>query len=266
VPRVALGIEYDGTAYRGWQTQRHAVSVQDALERALSAVAAVPVSVTAAGRTDAGVHACGQVVHFDVPVDRPRRAWIRGVSSHLPPDIGVRWAAFPGDQFDARRSGTARRYRYLLQGSPLPPVLLRNRVGWTWKSLSLRPMQQAAECLIGEHDFSSFRAAGCQARHPVRHVREIAVYQQSDLIVVEVEANAFLHHMVRNIVGSLLMVGAGEQTPDWLARVLAARDRRLAGVTAPAGGLYLLGVRYPERYGLPGPFPGPAFASAGGAK
>lgn len=261
VSRLALGVEYDGSAYRGWQAQAHAPSVQAELEAALHAIAGHPVRVTAAGRTDAGVHACAQVVHFDTPADRPDRAWVRGVNSHLPADIGVRWVARPGEDFDARRSGVARRYRYLLQASALAPVLSRARVGWTWKSLDVERMRVAAECLVGEHDFSSFRAAGCQAKHPVRRVTELTLRQQHDTIALDIEANAFLHHMVRNIVGSLMAVGAGDQSPAWLADVLAARDRRLAGVTAPAAGLYLLGVRYPDRFGLPGPPMGPVFAS-----
>ena len=266
MPRLALGIEYDGSAYSGWQAQAHAPSVQAVVEQALTAIACTPVSVTAAGRTDAGVHACGQVVHCDVPVERPDRAWVRGVNSHLPADVGVRWVRRPGTAFDARRSASARRYRYVLQASPLAPVLLRHQVAWTWKRLALAPMRAAAGCLLGEHDFSSFRAAGCQARHPVRRVHGIELSQAGDLFIFDIEANAFLHHMVRNIVGSLMQVGAGEQPPEWMAQVLRQRDRREAGITAPAAGLYLLGVRYPQRFGLPDPAPGPAFASSSGAE
>ena len=266
MPRLALGIEYDGSAYSGWQAQAHARSVQAELERALAAIACRPVAVTAAGRTDAGVHACAQVVHFDVSVHRPERAWVRGVNSHLPDDIGVRWVAAPGDDFDARRSGLSRRYHYVLQASPLAPVLMRHRVGWTWKTLTLEPMRAAARHLLGEHDFSSFRAAGCQAKHPVRTIVDVQLERQGEFIVFEVEANAFLHHMVRNIVGSLLLVGTGERPADWLAELLSARDRRLAGVTAAPQGLYFLGVRYPARFGLPAPLPGPLFASSEAAE
>lgn len=258
--RVALGVEYDGSAYSGWQRQAHATTVQGCLEQALSAIAEAPIEVTAAGRTDAGVHACGQVVHFDSPVERPDRAWVRGVNSQLPDAIGVRWVRYPGPAFDARRSGQSRCYRYLLLDDPLPPVLQRSRVGWTWKSLCVDSMHTAAQALVGEHDFSSFRAAGCQAHHPIRQVLAVSVTRQHGMIVVDIEANAFLHHMVRNIVGSLMLVGSGEQPQRWLAEVLAARDRRLAGVTAPATGLYLLGARYPAEFGLPEPALGPVFA------
>ena len=258
--RLALGVEYDGSGYSGWQRQHHADSVQARLEQAIAAIARHPVEVVAAGRTDAGVHACAQVVHFDTPVARPGRAWVRGVNSHLPPDIGVRWVAWPGDDFDARRSGLYRSYRYLLMDTPLRPVLLRDRVGWTWKPLDAARMQAAAGHLIGEHDFSSFRAAACQAHHPVRRIKSLRIARHDGVIAFDITANAFLHHMVRNIVGTLMAVGAGEKPDDWVATVLAARDRRRAGMTAPAGGLYLQGVGYPERFGLPGPPPGPVFA------
>ncbi len=258
--RLALGVEYDGSGYSGWQRQHHADSVQARLEQALAAIARHPVEVVAAGRTDAGVHACAQVVHFDTPVVRPGRAWVRGVNAHLPPDIGVRWVAWPGDDFDARRSGLYRSYRYLLLDTPLRPVLLRDRVGWTWKPLDAARMQAAAGDLIGEHDFSSFRAAACQAHHPVRRIQSLRIARHDGVIAFDITANAFLHHMVRNIVGTLMLVGAGEKPDDWVATVLAARDRRRAGMTAPAEGLYLQGVGYPERFGLPGPPPGPVFA------
>lgn len=258
--RLALGVEYDGSGYSGWQRQHHADSVQARLEQGIAAIARHPVEVVAAGRTDAGVHACAQVVHFDTPASRPGRAWVRGVNSHLPPDIGIRWAAWPGADFDARRSGLARSYRYLLLDAPLRPVLLRNRVAWTWKSLDVARMQAAAVALIGEHDFSSFRAAACQARHAIRRIETLRISRHDGVIAFDITANAFLHHMVRNIVGTLMAVGAAEQSPDWVAAVLAARDRRCAGTTAPAEGLYLQGVRYPARFGLPGPLAGPVFA------
>ncbi|PWG61163.1 tRNA pseudouridine(38-40) synthase TruA [Sediminicurvatus halobius] len=262
MPRIALGLEYDGTAFSGWQRQAHAASVQAALERAVGRVADVagPLEVVCAGRTDAGVHATGQVVHFDTDAERPARAWVRGVNSHLPASIGVRWAAWPGDDFHARFSATARRYRYILLSDPLRPVLRRDRVAWTWKPLSLKPMQAAAQCLLGEHDFSAFRAVACQAKHPVRTVRELTLHRLGDCIVLDIEANAFLHHMVRNIAGVLMAVGAGERPVEWVAEVLAGRDRTRGGVTAPPGGLYLTAVRYPERFGLPDPAPPPAFA------
>lgn len=260
MPRIALGIEYDGSAYHGWQRQAHAPTIQACVETALEAVACQPVSVTAAGRTDSGVHANAQVVHFDVPVERPDRAWLKGVNSHLPADIGVRWVARPGADFDARRTAIARRYRYLLMTTPLAPVLLRQRVGWSYQSLDIRRMHKAAQVLVGEHDFSSFRAAGCQAKHPYRQIHSLSVTHQADCVVIDIRANAFLHHMVRNIVGTLMRVGAGEQSPGWVADVLAACDRRLAGPTAGAEGLYFVGVEYPDCYDLPKPSVGPVFA------
>lgn len=260
MPRIALGLEYDGTAFSGWQRQAHAASVQAAVERAVSRIADAPVMVTCAGRTDAGVHATGQVVHFDCDRERPERAWVRGVNSHLPPSVGVRWAARPGAEFHARFSATARRYRYVLLSDPLRPVLRRDRVAWTWKPLRLEPMQAASGCLLGEHDFSAFRAVACQAKHPVRTIHELSVTRQGDCLVLEIEANAFLHHMVRNIAGALLAVGAGERPVDWVAEILAGRDRTRAGITAPPGGLYLTAVRYPEHFHLPRPAPPRAFA------
>lgn len=258
--RLALGIEYDGTAYSGWQAQDHAPSVQAAVENALAQIAQHPVSVTASGRTDAGVHALAQVIHCDVAVERPLRAWVRGVNAHLPSDIGVRWARAVDEHFDARRSAQARRYRYILCAQPTRPVLHRHRVGWTYKSLCVTPMQQAATCLIGEHDFSSFRAAGCQAKHPVRNIHALSVSAVGSLIHIDIEANAFIHHMVRNIVGTLIPIGAGEQSAAWLGEVLAARDRTQAGITAAAAGLYLVGARYPVGFGLPEIPQPPAFA------
>lgn len=260
MPRLALGIEYDGTAYSGWQAQDHAPSVQAAVESALAQIAQHPVSVTASGRTDAGVHALAQVVHCDVAVERPLRAWVRGVNAHLPPDIDVRWAQRVHSQFDARRSAQSRRYRYILCAQPTRPALHRHRVGWTYKPLAAAPMQQAASCLIGEHDFSSFRAAGCQAKHPVRNIHSLSVSAVGPFIHIDIEANAFIHHMVRNIVGTLLPIGAGERPVDWLAEVLATRDRTQAGITAAAAGLYLVGARYPVSDGLPELPSPPSFA------
>ncbi|RZU97984.1 tRNA pseudouridine(38-40) synthase TruA [Spiribacter vilamensis] len=262
--RLAIGVEYDGAAYSGWQRQHHADSVQGHLDKALGAIARHPIDTVAAGRTDAGVHACEQVVHFDTDANRPDRAWVKGVNTHLPDNIGVRWIAYPGDDFDARRSATSRVYRYLLIDSPERPVLLRDRVGWTFRALETVPMQQAAESLTGEHDFSSFRASACQAHHPIRRVDALTVMRYRGVIMVDIRANAFLHHMVRNIVGTLMAVGTGERPVEWVSDVLAARDRRRAGITAPAPGLYLVGVRYPLRFGLPGPPAGPVFAPAWG--
>ena len=260
MPRLALGIEYDGTAYSGWQAQQHAPSVQAALEAALAEIAQHPVSVTASGRTDAGVHALTQVVHCDVSVERPLRAWVRGVNAHLPKDIGVRWAQWVSADFDARRSAQSRRYRYILCTQPIRPVLYRSRVGWTYKSLAVEPMQRAAAALLGEHDFSSFRAAGCQAKHAVRRIHSLSVSATAPFVHIDIEANAFIHHMVRNIVGTLIPIGAGEQPAEWMGEVLAARDRTKAGVTAAAAGLYLIGARYPVSDQLPDLPPPPSFA------
>lgn len=248
--RIALGIEYDGKRFSGWQRQPHAPSVQEALEHALSRVADRPVEVVCAGRTDAGVHATHQVVHFDTATVRPERAWVRGVNSNLPGDVGVRWMREVAADFHARFSATARTYRYVILSHPVRPVLDRHRVAWTWRPLDVAPMRDAARHLLGEHDFSSFRAVACQAKHPVRTVHRLDVRYDGDRVALEVEANAFLHHMVRNIAGVLMAVGAGERRPDWAREVLDARDRTVAGVTAPAEGLYLVAVRYPERFGI----------------
>lgn len=260
--RIAIGLEYDGARYSGWQRQAHADSVQARLEQALAAVAGHPLESVAAGRTDAGVHACAQVVHFDTPATRPDRAWIKGVNAHLPGDIRVHWVRRPGEDFDARRRGESRHYRYLLIDHPERPALLRGRVGWTWRPLDAAVMHRAAQPLTGEHDFSSFRAAACQAHHAVRRIESLSVAREHGVLVIDVRANAFLHHMVRNIVGTLMAVGSGERPMEWVAEVLAARDRRCAGITAPAAGLYLVGVHYPPRYGLPEPPTGPVFAPA----
>ncbi|WP_440995268.1 tRNA pseudouridine(38-40) synthase TruA [Arhodomonas sp. SL1] len=249
--RIALGIEYDGSAFSGWQRQHHAPSVQAALERALGRIADAPVEVVAAGRTDAGVHATQQVVHADVPRWRPERAWVRGVNSNLPETVGVRWMRPVGEGFHARFSAVARRYRYVIHSHPVRPVLQRHRVAWTWRPLSVAPMQTAATHLLGEHDFSAFRAVACQARHPIRTVHELSVSGDGTWIHLDIEANAFLHHMVRNIAGVLMAIGAGDRPPEWAGAVLEGRDRTRAGVTAPAGGLYLVGVRYPATHGLP---------------
>lgn len=258
--RIALGVEYDGTDFSGWQRQAHAASVQQSLEAALSRVADAPIAVTCAGRTDAGVHATHQVVHFDTTAVRPERAWVRGVNSNLPPGVGVRWMRAVDDDFNARFSATARSYRYLILPCSVRPVLRRNRVAWTWQPLSLAPMREAAAHLLGEHDFSSFRAVACQAKHPVRTVLRLEVGALDDGICLDIEANAFLHHMVRNIAGALIAVGAGRHGPDWVKSVLQARDRTLASVTAPSGGLYLVGVRYPQRFGVPARGRCPGFA------
>ena len=249
--KIALGVEYDGSAYSGWQSQRHSPSVQAALEAALSRVANHPVAVWCAGRTDAGVHATAQVVHFESDAERSARAWVLGTNANLPPAVAVRWAQAVPAHFNARFSATARRYRYLLANQPSRPALWHGRMSWEFRPLDLPAMARAASSLLGEHDFSSFRAAGCQAKNPVRTMRHLDIAQSGTCVAFTLEANAFLHHMVRNIVGALLEVGRRERPEPWIAELLDARDRRLAGVTAPPDGLYLVGVQYPEEFGLP---------------
>lgn len=250
--RIALGIEYDGRGFRGWQVQRGVRTVQEAVETALGRVAAHPVRIGCAGRTDAGVHACGQVVHFDSEAERSLRAWVLGANVSLPPDVSVLWAREVPAEFDARFSATGRTYRYVILERESRPALLAGRVCWTHRRLDTEAMQEAARHLIGRHDFSAFRALACQARSPVRTVRRLEVRRAGGFVVLEVEADAFLMHMVRNIAGVLMAVGGGEAAPDWAREVLEGRDRTRGGITAPASGLYLLQVQYPERFGLPG--------------
>lgn len=249
--RVALALEYRGTAYCGWQSQTGGGSVQDALETAVSAVAAAPVRVTCAGRTDAGVHALSQVVHFDTDAQRPETAWVRGVNAHLPPDMAVRWAQAVDPEFHARFSARGRRYRYLLLNRPQRPGLLADRVAWYHRPLDLAAMQAAARLLLGEHDFSSFRAAECQAKSPVKTLQRADVARQGDLLVFDFAATAFLHHMIRNIVGALVYVGKGAHPPEWITELLAARDRTQAPPTFAAAGLYFAGVDYDPVWRLP---------------
>lgn len=249
--RIALGLEYDGSGYAGWQSQPGGNTVQDVLEHALAQVAGAPLHVTCAGRTDAGVHATGQVVHFDVAVQRAPTAWVRGTNAHLPPAVAVRWAVPVSEDFHARFLARGRAYRYLLLNRPQRPGLLAGKVGWCHRPLDIPAMQAAAACLIGEHDFSSFRAAGCQAKSPVKTLYRFEISRQGDLLAFDCHASAFLHHMVRNMVGALLYVGMGRTTVDDFARVFAARDRRQGAPTFAADGLYLVGVDYGPAWGLP---------------
>lgn len=244
--RRVLGIEYDGTAFSGWQSQEGARTVQGVLERAVSEVADHPVKLVCAGRTDAGVHAVGQVVHFDSGQQRPDRAWTMGVNSNLPGDVNVVWMRPAPDGFHARFSACSRSYRFWIFNSPLRSALLRNRAWWVRRPLDLAPMQEAATVLLGKHDFSAFRAAECQAKTAVRTVSHLSVAREGALIRFDVSANAFLHHMVRNIVGTLVVVGRGDAGPGWVEQVLHGADRRHAGATAAACGLYLMGVEYPD--------------------
>lgn len=257
--RYAIGVEYDGSGFHGWQTQREEPTVQATLERALGKVADQPVRVVCAGRTDTGVHARCQVAHFDSGADRDPRSWVLGANSNLPGTVSVLWLQPVAADFHARFSALARSYRYRIVNRWVRPAIEAGRVTWYRYPLDEDAMHRAAQALLGEHDFSAFRSAGCKANHPVREVQAIGVERRGDEVIVNVTANAFLYHMVRNIAGSLLPVGTGERHTDWLAELLAGRDRTAAGVTAPPDGLYFEGVRYPEYYGLPRrppPFPG----------
>ncbi len=251
--RIALGLEYDGSAFCGWQTQPGRCAVQDALEAALAAIHGAPVQTTVAGRTDAGVHALAQVVHFDAAQDRPESAWVRGVNAHLPAGLAVLWARVVQADFHARYSASERSYRYLLLNHPVRPALLSGRVGWVHRPLDVPAMQAAASLLLGRHDFSAFRAAECQARSPVRELRAASVRRVGDYVLFDFSANAFLQHQVRNMVGALVWVGLGRRPVDWIGTLLASRDRRLAAATFPPEGLYLTGVRYDPAWGLPDP-------------
>lgn len=249
--RIAVGLEYEGTRYAGWQSQRSGDTVQVLAEGALSKVAAETVSLVCAGRTDAGVHARGQVAHFDTAASRTTRAWILGANSELPRDVSISWARPVPPHFHARYSAQARTYRYLIFNRASRSGLLGSRATWVHRSLDVERMAQAAAALEGEHDFSAFRAAQCQAKSPIRRMERLTVARQGDWLVIEATANAFLHHMVRNIAGLLIRIGKGDAVPSWAAEVLAGRDRRLSAATAPADGLYLWRVRYPQAFALP---------------
>ena len=259
VYKIALGIEYDGSKYYGWQRQNEVRSVQEKLEKALSQVANEPITVFCAGRTDAGVHGTGQVVHFETTAQRKDAAWTLGVNANLPGDIAVRWVKAVPDDFHARFSATARRYRYIIYNHRLRPAILGKGVTHYYEPLDAERMHRAAQCLIGENDFTSFRAVQCQSRTPWRNVMHINVERFGAYVVVDIKANAFVHHMVRNIVGSLMEVGANNQPESWIAELLAAKDRTLAAATAKAEGLYLVAVDYPDRFDLPKPPMGPLF-------
>lgn len=249
--RVALGLEYDGTAFFGWQIQPDRPTVQGAVQAALSVIAGHPVEVACAGRTDAGVHASGQVVHFDVSAERPLSAWVRGANAHLPAGIAVLWSREVPAEFHARFCAIARRYRYTLVSRPVRPALGATTRGWFHQPLDVDRMREAARHLLGTHDFSAFRSAECQARTPVKTMEAVEIVRDGDIIALVFEANAFLHHMVRNIVGCLVQVGKGAREPDWLAQLLDARDRTLAAPTFPPAGLCLEHVAYEARWGLP---------------
>lgn len=257
--RIALGLEYDGSEFHGWQRQVKLYSVQEALENALSEVACHPVHTVCAGRTDAGVHASHQVVHFDSSAKRHERAWVYGANTVLQPNVRVLWAKTVPHHFHARRSAISRRYRYVIYNHRLRPSLLRNYVSWYYRPLDVQKMTDAAQYWIGEHDFSSFRAARCQSLSPVRDIRAITVTRLNDKVVIDVIGNAFLHHMVRNMAGVLLAIGAGLKKVEWAQAVLMAKDRRQAGLTASPKGLYLVTVQYAEYFELPVTPVGPWF-------
>jgi tRNA pseudouridine38-40 synthase len=244
-------VEYCGAAFHGWQSQAHGNTVQDSLQQALGEIAAEPVSVICAGRTDAGVHALNQIVHFDTASRRPMNAWVRGTNSHLPGTVAVRWAREVEAEFHARYSAYARTYRYVLYNAPVRPALDSGRVGWFHAPLAVEPMQMASRHVLGEHDFSAFRAAECQAKSPIRMLHGAEVRRWGNYVTFELRANAFLHHMVRNIVGALVYVGKGSHPPEWMAEILSQRDRTRAPPTFSAAGLYLAGVEYEERWRLP---------------
>lgn len=249
--RIALGIEYDGTAYNGWQRQRVGVGVQSLVESSLARVADEPIEVTCAGRTDTGVHATGQVVHFDTSSQRTDRGWLLGANTNLPDDVNVTWATRVPDDFHARFSATSRTYTYLILNRLVRSALFRHRAWWFYGPLDVESMQRSAEALLGEHDFSAFRAAGCQASTAIREVTAINLRRHGDWIALEITANAFLQHMVRNIMGTLVAVGGGDKPEGWVSAVLESRDRKQGGIAAPPHGLTLLNVAYPSTFGLP---------------
>jgi tRNA pseudouridine38-40 synthase len=249
--KYALGVEYRGTAYCGWQRQPHCESVQQNIEAALGFVADEGVELVCAGRTDSAVHALEQVAHFETAAERNERAWVLGANCRLPRDIRIKWVRPVADDFHARFSARSRAYRYIILNSAVPSAIFHDLSSWEFRPLDDARMNDCAQLLLGEHDFSSFRAVGCQAKSSSRNVEEISVSRQNDLVYLDIRANAFLYHMVRNIAGSLIEVGKGEQDVDWFADVLGAGDRNLAAATAPAAGLYFLQARYEDRFKLP---------------
>ena len=249
--RIALGVEYDGRSFCGWQSQAEGSTVQDALQYALSQVAGEQISVIAAGRTDTGVHALEQVVHFETQVERPLTAWVRGTNALLPGSIAVLWAHPVPDEFHARFSAHGRSYRYLLINRAVRPAIHAGKMGWFHAPLDVAAMQDASRHLLGKHDFSAFRAAQCQARSPVKQLHQLDISRHGEILVFDLSADAFLHHMVRNIIGCLVYVGKGKHPPSWLSEVLAGRERSLAAPTFAPDGLYLTRIRYEAKWGLP---------------
>tara|TARA_R110000822_G_scaffold159476_19_gene299370 strand:- start:2437 stop:3273 length:837 start_codon:yes stop_codon:yes gene_type:complete len=251
IKRIAAAVEYDGSSFCGWQRQTHSPSVQAEIEAALTTVANHPITVSCAGRTDTGVHGTNQIIHFDTAAERGSRNWLLGANANLPFGIRVHWVEEKSAQFHARFSATARTYRYLIANQSQRPAIFHHGLTWEKKPLNETLMNLAARQLLGERDFSSFRAAGCQSRSPNRNVHKVDVWRQGELVIVEIVANAFLHHMVRNIAGSLISIGCGERSVDWLGTLLQKRDRTQAPATAPANGLYLVQVNYPDHFNMP---------------
>jgi tRNA pseudouridine38-40 synthase len=251
VMRIALGVEYDGSQFFGWQSQTGGHTVQDALQAALSSIAGEPIAIIAAGRTDAGVHALEQVVHFETSVERPLSAWVRGVNALLPKSVAVLWAHHVPEEFHARFSAQARSYQYVLINRPSRSAVHHGKVGWFHMPLDVIAMREAAQYLLGEHDFTSFRSSQCQAKTPLKNLAQLDIRQQGDTLIFELTANAFLHHMVRNILGCLLYVGKGKHPPQWLREVLEGRDRKFAAPTFTPDGLYLRHITYDTKWGLP---------------
>lgn len=249
--RIALGIEYDGSQYHGWQKQPNLTTLQETLETALGTIAQESIEVVCAGRTDTGVHAISQVIHFDTFVERNMRAWTLGTNAHLPQDMCVRWAKKIAPDFHARFSAVSRTYCYVIYDQPIRPALFRRNVTWQYRPLNHEKMAEAATCFIGEHDFSSFRSSECQSMSPMRNITELTISRHEHCIKIHITANAFLHHMVRNIAGVLMAIGHGRQKITWAKEVLEAKCRRLGGETAPPYGLYLIDVEYPEAHQIP---------------
>lgn len=249
--RIALGIEYDGSGFCGWQRQVNAPSIQAVVESALSKVACHKIQVICAGRTDTGVHALSQVIHFDTPVVRDPHSWLRGCNANLPQSVAATWVRPVNEDFHARFSAQSRRYRYIIFNRDIRPTFLAGRVTWDYRPLDTVVMAEAAQHLVGVHDFSAYRAAGCQSKTAQRDVRSVTVSRNKDLVIIDIQANAFLQHMVRNIVGVLSSIGAKENPPDWSREVLETRDRRKGGITAPADGLYLVDIDYGPDFELP---------------
>lgn len=255
--RIAAGVEYNGGKFHGWQSQQDVLTIQTTLELALSKVADEPTKTFCAGRTDRGVHATNQVIHFDTQVDRKEQAWLLGTNSHLPGSISLQWIKIVDENFHARFSALSRRYQYLIYNHPIRSALFCSTTTWVSQLLDEQKMLQAAQCLIGEHDFSSFRSAQCQSRTAFRHLFSIDVVRRGKLVILDIVANSFLHHMVRNIVGVLIEIGEGKRDPVWCQEVLLAKNRIYAGKTAAPTGLYLTGVRYADHYQLACDFKSP---------